>query len=141
MPAFEPTGEAIRRVVTCARCGEEGVYILDLLRGDFSYECPCTEIFAPSIHTGPVGPGELRVCTLPHRMLPVRPSRRTLSIGVRGRLWRQLWHCELGAVSHSGNDYLAVRYENPHLQTWAGNFEQAYYSLTGEIWRPEEGAV
>jgi hypothetical protein len=138
MPEFDQH-EVIRRVVTCLRCGEEGVYTLDVQRGDFRYECACTELLAPSIHTGPVGPGELRVCTLPHRMAGLRPSRQTLSVGVRGRLWRQLWHCELGVVLNSGNDYVAVRYEHPHLQFWAQSFEPAYYALTGEFWRSEEG--
>jgi hypothetical protein len=137
MPGFDEP-EVIERTVLCRRCEQPGMYRLDVGTGDFSFECPCTEIEIAAIHTGP-NVGEIRCCTQPGRMISrIRPSRRTLTTGVHGRLWRELWRCPEGSILQSGHDFVAVMASEDRRQLWFDSFEAAFYQLTNHPW-PEGG--
>jgi hypothetical protein len=136
MPAFEPTGKIIHRVVTCARCQQQGRYRLDLGSGDFFYECECTSLEIPAIHTNPNGPSEICCVTQPSRMVGLRPSRRTLSVGPHGRLFRERWRCEAGIILQSGADFVTISSAEGRQQFWAQSFEQAFFELSGQPWQP-----
>jgi hypothetical protein len=139
MPSFNED-EIIRRTVQCTRCQQPATYTLDIAHGNFSYVCECTMIEAPEIHTGPNGPGEIRLMTLPGRMIGIRPSRRLLSKS-RGRLWREVWRCEQGVIVGSGADFVTIPNDEAKPQFWAHSFEESYMQLVGQPWRPEGGLL
>jgi hypothetical protein len=138
MPAFEPTGEIIRRVVTCARCQQQGRYRLDLGSGDFFYECECTSLEIPAIHTDLNGPGAISCVTQPNRMIGIRPSRRLLSVGPHGRLWREVWRSEQGTIVHNAGDFVVIPKGEGKQQFWTRSFEASFMQLVGRPWEGGE---
>jgi hypothetical protein len=133
--------EVITRIVRCVRCQGEGLYTLDVGRGDFSYTCDCTTIQAPEIHLGPNGPGEIRCTTLPSRMIGIRHSRRMLTTGQGGRLWREVWRCAEGTILQSGPNFVAILATEDRRQIWFDSFGAAFSLLTNQPWRPPEGGI
>jgi hypothetical protein len=136
MPSYEPA-EVIERLVTCSRCEREGRYRLDLGSGHFLYECECTSLEIPGIHTHPNGP-EIRCVTQPSAMLGIRASRRLLSVGRHGRLFRERWKSQEGIIVQSGPDFVVVPNAEGRQQFWAKSFEQAFTELTGRPWEGGE---
>jgi hypothetical protein len=137
MPSYSEN-ELFERVVLCTRCQQQGRYRLDLGNGDFFYQCECTSLEITAIHTDPNGPGTIRCCTLPHRMVGLRPSRRLLSVGPRGRLFRERWRSREGAILQAGEDFVTVFHEDGR-QVWSKDFGFSYTLLTGLLWQSERG--
>jgi hypothetical protein len=136
MPSFDEP-ETVYRTALCARCETLGSGQWNPQEGTFEWRCGCTEISLTGI-TKPDGPGEVRVCTLPHRLISLRPCRRLLSMS-RGRLWREVWRDQNGVILESGSDYVTI-FEQDGRQVWSKDFSFSFTLLTGDIWRPEEGA-
>jgi hypothetical protein len=131
MPNFDEP-ETVYRTALCAHCETLGHGQWSPQEGTFEWQCACTEIALCGL-TAENGPGEVRVCTLPHRMVGIRPSRRLLSLS-RGRVWRQVWRSPEGSIVQSGADYVAVPNAEGRQQFWTTDFEQAFYELTGTRW-------
>jgi hypothetical protein len=132
MPSFDEP-ETVCRTALCARCETLGSGHWNPQEGTFEWRCECCVITLTGI-TKLVGPDEIRCCTLPYRMVGLRPSSRLLSVGIHGRLWREVWPCPEGVIVQSGGDFVSVWNANDRAQFWAHSFAEAYGQLIGKPW-------
>jgi len=138
MQEFE--GNGTRWTVQCARCEEPQ----EQWRSDdgdrFSVHCECTSFEVTGLVLSPDGP-TMAAVVRPERVKGIRPSRRMLTIGRHGRLWREIWRSAEGVIVQSGPDFVVVPAEEGKPQIWAKSFEESFVQLTGQPWRQdgEEG--
>jgi len=137
MQEFERNGT--RWTVQCARCETEQEQWRSDDGDTFSAHCGCTDFEVTGLVLSPNGP-TMAAVVRPERVKGIRPSRRMLTIGRHGRLWRECWRTASGVILESGEDFVTIFHEDGR-QIWSKDFGFSYTLLTNKPWRPEGGAA
>jgi hypothetical protein len=131
MPVFE---NGFLWISWCERCETQQ----EQWRSDdgdvFRAHCECTDFQVTGLTKSSNGPTVGSVI-FPSKVKGIRYSRRLLTVGRHGRLWRECWRGETGVILQSGSDYVAILAGEDHRQVWFASFEGAYYQLVGKPWQ------
>jgi hypothetical protein len=135
MPPFK---DGFSTTAWCQRCDSQQTQWISNDGDRFTAHCHCTDVEVSGLTCSPNGP-TMGAVTRPEQIKGLRHSRRLISVGRHGRLWREIWRCSEGVILESGSDFVAI-VNRDGQQLWHTNFEAAFYQLTGQIWRTEGGA-
>jgi hypothetical protein len=130
MPIYE---DGFLWVAWCHRCETQQEQWRSDDGDQFRFRCNCTALEVSGLTQSPNGPTSACV-TYPGQVKGIRPSRRLLTVGPRGRLFREVWRSPEGVIIHSGDDYVVVPNAEGRQQFWANSFTQAFCVLTGRAW-------